>query len=199
MIAAFRPFFVLAMRSPPRQHAFRRAVVAHLLFLAVAAWPVYAHGGGSATLLGEALLVAGIVEGAVLIGWRLTQLPKTQALEFLLVSPLSAAHLFWAEALVGVARLVCVTLAGLPLLVLLALVPGPDAVNRGAALDVVDLCPLLVMPATWGVLTGLGLAVWAFEPRAVRRWAERVVLALVAVYLGVGLLAGENLRQWLAC
>src|SRR5205823_1711623 len=30
-----------------------------------------------------------------------------------------------------------------------------------------------------------------------RRWGERGMLALVIVYLGVGLLAGEHLRQWL--
>src|ERR1700736_5651804 len=130
MISAFRPFFTLAMRSPPRQHAFRRAVVAHLLLLAAVAGPVYVHGRASSALLGQALLGAGIVEGAVLIGWRLTQLPKSQALEYLLVSPLSASRLFWAEALVGVARLVCVTLAGLPVLMLLAFVPGPDGLNR---------------------------------------------------------------------
>jgi len=198
MIAAFRPFFALAMRSPTRQYAFRRAVVAHVLFVASVAWPVHLHGPASAALLGQALLVAGIVEGAVLIGWRLTQLPKSQALEYLLVSHLSAARLSWAEALVGMARLACVTLAGLPVLLLLAFVPGPDSVNRGAALDAVDFWPLLVMPATWGALTGLALTVWAFEPPRVRRWAERILLVLVAGYLTVGLLAGENLRYWLS-
>ena len=40
-------------------------------------------------VLGNGLLVAGIVEGALLVGWRLTQLPKSQALEFLLVSLLA--------------------------------------------------------------------------------------------------------------
>jgi hypothetical protein len=35
--------------------------------------------------LGHILLVAGVVEGATLIGWRLTQLPRSQALDFLLV------------------------------------------------------------------------------------------------------------------
>ena len=48
-------------------------------------------------------------------GWRLTQIPKSQALEFLLVSPLRPRRLFLAEALVGLTRLALVTLSGLPL------------------------------------------------------------------------------------
>ena len=48
------------------------------------------------------------------VGWRLTQLPKSQALEFLLVSPLRPRRLLFAEALVGLAQLGLVTLSGLP-------------------------------------------------------------------------------------
>ena len=82
-------FFALAARSRSRQSVFRRVVVAHLLVLA-AGWVALAvrGPGKSAELLGHLLLVAGIVEGAVLIGWRLTQMPKSQALEFMLVTPL---------------------------------------------------------------------------------------------------------------
>ena len=47
------------------------------------------------------------------------------------------------------------------------------------ALLAVDLLPLLLVPFTWGALTGLGLAVWAYELPAVRRTGERVLLALV--------------------
>src|SRR5262249_48514552 len=54
---------------------------------------------------------------------------------------------------------------------------------------------LLVMPFTWGALTGLGLTVWAYEAVAVRRWGERMVLGLLVVSLAVGALAGENLRR----
>ena len=44
------------------------------------------------------------------VPWRLTQLPKSQALEFLLVSPLRPPWVFAAEAAVGVTRLALVTL-----------------------------------------------------------------------------------------
>jgi hypothetical protein len=64
-------------------------------------------------------------------------------------------------------------------------------------LNPIDVLPLLVMPFTWGALTGLGLAAWAYEPRTVRRWAERGVMVLVLVYLVVGMLAGEHLKDWL--
>ena len=46
-------------------------------------------------------------------------------------------------------------------------------------------------------ITGLGLTVWAYEPRGVRRWGERIVLGMVLLYLIVGVLAAENLRYWL--
>jgi hypothetical protein len=184
------PFFALAARSPTRQRTFRRAVVVHLALLAGAAWVVCRQGPRSpATLLGDLLLVAGIVEGATLVGWRLTQLPRSQALEFLLVSPLRPRRVLAAEALVGLAQLALVTLAGLPVLALLA------AAGR---LDPLDPLPLLAMPFTWGAVTGLGLTVWAFEPPGVRRWGERVVLVLLLGYLTLGVLAGENLRRWLA-
>src|SRR5438477_295452 len=163
------PFFTQAARSPARQQAFRRAVVSHLCVLAGSLWAVNAAGGtfDAATLLGPLLLVAGIVEGALLLGWRLTQLPRSQALEFLLVSPLHARRVFLAEALVGLARLALVTLCGLPVLVVLA-VCGlllPSA-----------LVPLLILPFTWGAITGCAFVVWAYEPERVRRWGERAVL-----------------------
>jgi len=55
----------------------------------------------------------------------------------------------------------------------------------------------VAMPFTWGAFTGLALMVWAYEPLRVRRWGERSTVALVVLYLAVGVLAGENLRQWL--
>src|SRR5262245_57695080 len=183
------PFFALAAQSPTRQLAFRRAVAAHLLLLLGA---VYALRGGppgaAPVLLGHVLLVAGIVEGAALVGWRLTQLPKSLALEFLLVTPRRPAGLFAGEALVGLAQLALVTLAGLPVLALLV---------AAGYLDPLDPLPLLGMPLTWGALTGLGLTAWAYEPRAVRRWGERVLLLGLLLYLVVGVVAGENLRHWL--
>jgi hypothetical protein len=183
------PFLALAAVSPTRQRAFRRAVVAHVLVLAAAVWVFRRRAPApTAELLGYLLLCTGIVEGAVLLGWRLTQLPKSQALEFLLVSPLRPPRLFFGEALVGVLRLALVTLSGLPLLALLVV---------SGHLDALDLPPLLAMPFTWGVLTGLGLAVWAYEPAGVRRWAERGMLAMVVLYLVVGVVAGEHLKRWI--
>jgi hypothetical protein len=61
-----------------------------------------------------------------------------------------------------------------------------------------DVVPLLVMPFTWGALTGLGLVMWAYERLGIRRWGERLLVLLVLVYLVVGVLAAENLPAWLA-
>jgi len=187
-----RSFFALAAQSPTRQQAFRQLVFTHLLVVlgGAVAIQVYAanvgYRGAGASILGHILLIAGIVEGAMLIGWRLTQLPKSQALEFLLVSPIHPPRLFLAEALVGITRLASVTLAGLPALILLA---------ADGYLDWVDIAPLLLMPFTWGCITGLGLTAWAYEPRRVRRGFERVMLLGIGLYLGVGVVVAENLRQ----
>src|SRR5205807_2093551 len=137
----------LAMAAPNRQRAFRKAVVAHVT-LAAAVALVLLHTPASLPVAGQVLLVTGIVEGAILIGWRLTQLPKSQALEFLLVSPVQPKSLFHSEAAVGLARLALVTLSGLPILGLLALC-GRIAFD--------DVPVLTVMPLTWGAVTGLGL------------------------------------------
>ncbi len=174
------------MIAPNRQRSFRSAVVMHvglvsglaaMLFLSPAALPI----------AGQVLLIAGIVEGAILIGWRLTQLPKSQALEFLLVSPVQPKNVFHGEAAVGLARLALITLAGLPVLIALTIAGRimPD-----------DIPALIAMPLTWGAVTGLGLTTWAYESRGVRRWGEMISIGGVVVYLLVGVLAGENLRLW---
>ena len=124
------PFLAAAMASPGRQASFRRAAVVHVGFVAGLAWAVTSATDPDATAwLGHALLAAGIVEGATLVGWRLTQLPKSQALEFLLVSPLPAGGVFAGEALAGLGRLFLVTLAALPVL-LLATFAGRIAARR---------------------------------------------------------------------
>lgn len=180
------------MASIGRQNAFRRTVAVHLLLLSAAVWAVYVRGrvlyvGGpiGVASLGQFLLLAGIVEGAALIGWPLTQLPKSQALEFLLITPLRPQRVFLAEGLVGLARLGLVTLAGLPILIFLVVVGGLESSHLG---------PLLAMPFTWGVVTGLGLTVWAYEPVRIRRWGERVFLLLILIYLAIGVLVGEHLK-----
>jgi hypothetical protein len=188
MGAMFSPFFTQAAVSPGRGRVFRGLVVSHLAVLLGCVWFLSHVARGGPLVTGCVLLSAGIVEGAMLLGWRLTQLPKSQALEFLLVSPLRPGGVLLAEAAVGLTRLAFVTLSGLPILLLLA-----DC----GYLEFVDLGLLLVMPFSWGAITGLGLTVWAYESARVRRWAERIMLVLTTIYLVVGLLAGEHLGDWL--
>jgi hypothetical protein len=39
---------------------------------------------------------------------------------------------------------------------------------------------------------------WAYERIGIRRWGERVMIALIVIYLVVGVLAAERLSEWLA-
>ncbi|MBI3407805.1 MAG: hypothetical protein HY040_05550 [Planctomycetes bacterium] len=186
MIAAF---FNLAAVSHSRQRTFRTVVACHLAGVGfillgtslVAVW-------NPRLLLGNVLLVAGIVEGALLIGWRLTQMPKSQALEFLLVSPLRPPLVFLAETLVGLARLAFVTLSSMPVLVMLHL----EGFLSGD-----DIVILQATAFTWGAITGLAMTVWAYESVRVRRWGERFFILTVILYLIVGVLIGEHLLHWL--
>ena len=183
------PFFRLGMTAPARQVAFRRATVAHLLFVAALVGALEVSPSATAlVLIGQGLIAAGIVEGAVLIGWRLTQIPKSQALEFVLTSPIQPRRFLFAEALVGLARLALIQLAGLPVL-LPMLFTGQ--------IEPIDLLPMLLMPFTWGAITGIGLTVWAYETLRIRKIGEYVAFAGILIYLAIGVLAGENLRLWL--
>lgn len=185
----FRTFFATAMLAPGRHLTFRRTVGIHVLLLAaLAAAAAQSPTTPTLTAVGYLALVVGIVEGAALVGWRLTQLPKSQALEFLLVSPVQPRRLFLVEALVGVARFALVCLAGLPVFVGLFL---------AGVIELSDLWVLAGMPFAWGVVAGLGITAWTYEPVAVRRLGEFVAMLGVLVYLVVGILAGENLRMWL--
>jgi hypothetical protein len=182
------PFFSLAMAAPGRQAAFRRAAVGHLVFVSAGVGVAIASPAPVLQMLGYGLLAAGIVEGAVLVGWRLAQLPKSQALEFLLTSPIHPRRVFLAEALVGLTRLLLVQLAAVPLLMLLWFrrLIGP-----------LDLALLVAMPLVWGATAALGLTVWAYETRLVKRIGEVVTGLGILTYLTVGVLAGERLRDWL--
>jgi hypothetical protein len=183
------PFFSLAMRAPARQAAFRRTAIAHLVFVGAATALALARPTPSVMqALAYGFLGAGIVEGAVLLGWRMTQLPKSQALEFLLTSPVQPRRVFLAESLVGLARLALVQLAGVP-----AFFP---LVIRGI-LNPTDVLLLVAMPLLWGAIAGLGLTLWAYETRLVRRLGELIALLGILVYLAVGVLAGEHLKVWL--
>lgn len=182
------PLFTLAMQSPGRQLVFRRTVVLHLVVLCAGAVAVAQTALLSAAQFGQMALVLGVIEGAALIGWRLVQVPKSQALEFLLVTPLQPWRLFLAEASAGMGRFALVTLAGLPVFLLL---------TYNGRIDVGDILPLLSLPLIWGMLSGFGLTAWAYERLSVRRWCERICLVVLLVYLVVGVLAAERLGLWL--
>ena len=147
-------------------------------------WAVHARPGGQG-LLGQVLLTTGICEGAVLLGWRLTQFPKNLGLEFLLVTPEPAWRFYLAECLVGALRFGLVTLAGLPFLILLL---------QTGHIQAADIAVLLVLPYLSGLLVGLGLTWWIYEPLGFRRIGERCMLTGVMIYLAVGVLAGEQLK-----
>ena len=178
----------LAVVSPGRQLALRKAVIAHVLILLGCLWAVRASPANGGILLGHIVLTVGICEGAILIGWRQTQFPKNLGLEFLLVSPEPPWQLFAGEALVGMLRLGLVTLSGLPILILLM---------QTGHLDPGDVAVLLALPYISGLVVGLGLTWWVYEPAGFRKLGERFVLLSVLLYLAVGVLAGEQLRNWL--
>src|SRR4051794_40165068 len=98
----FAIFFKLAAISPGRQCAFRYLVCVHIVLLACGGGLALLLQADNTPLLGHVALIAGIVEGALLVGWRLTQLPKSQSLEFVLVSPMRPWQLLLAEGMVGV-------------------------------------------------------------------------------------------------
>lgn len=185
-----KPFFDVAMVAPGRQLTFRRTVVAHVLLITILA--VSATNAGSSdklTAVAQLTLILGIVEGSALIGWRLTQMPKSQALEFLLTSPVQPRRVFIAESLVGVSRFALVWLSGVPILCGLVFV---------GTIDPRDLIPLVVMPFVWGVVSAFILTAWIYERVPIRRIGELFSLLGVLVYLVVGVLAGEQLPMWLA-
>ncbi|MBI2808889.1 MAG: hypothetical protein HYX68_28235 [Planctomycetes bacterium] len=183
-------FFTLAAVSTNRQRTFRAILMGHLVMLSVLfGGLLFKPATTGPVLLGMIVLVAGIVEGALLIGWRLTQIPKSQALEFLLVSSVRPSTVLIAEALVGLTLLGMVTLGGVPILLIMAL---------EGVIGIDDVPVLLAMPLVFGAVTGLGLTVWAYEPERVRRWGERLGILGILIYLIVGVLAGERLGAWLS-
>lgn len=182
-----RPFFQIAMLAPGRQLTFRRVAVVHVLFVTALGYAIAAEPR-MLEVVAYVLLVLGLVEGAALVGWRLTQLPKSQALEFLLTSPLQPRRLFLAEALVGISRFVLVWLGGLPVFVGLLFT---------GVVEPIDWLVLWGMPVVWGVFAGVCLTAWVYESRTVRKIGQLLTFVGILVYLVVGVLAGENIRLWL--
>ena len=173
----YSAFFALAALSPSRQRALRKAVAFHVVVLLGCAGWASSHPHQAAHVLGYVLLTMGMVEGACTRGLALTQVPKSQALEFLLVSPMKPAGVFLAEASVGLGLLALVTLSGLPVLVLMV---------ENGHIQFIDVVPFLVMPYTWGTVAGMGLTAWAYEQLFIRRWGEKIVLSSVVIYLVIG-------------
>ena len=189
-LACLTSRFPLLMAIASRRGPTRQLVIGHLLLLSLTIASFELSGDWRQPLaLGNVLLVAGIVEGALLIGWRLTRIPKSQALEFILVSSLQPERFLLLEAAVSSARFVLVTLSGAPILLLLRL--------RGI-ITTDELFALIALPMAWGLATGFGLAAWAYEPIELRRIGERIMIGLVVAYLVVGVLIGENLMRWLS-
>lgn len=177
----------LAMSSPTRHAGFRRAVLGHVALVSALLFVA----GQSPALTGitaQILLCAALVEGAALIGWRLTQLPKTPALEFLLVTSTSPRSIFFAELSVSALRFALVQISTLPVLglaIVFGIVQWPD------------LAVLLGMPMLWGLVAGVSICAWVYEPKSVRRIGEMLALLGLFVYLVVGVLAAENLLAWM--
>lgn len=191
-----RAFFTLAAVSPGRRQSLLAMMLCHLAVLA-GCLVLAVLGRAAPMVVGQTILVAGIVEGALLVGWRLTQLPKSQALEFMLVTSLRPPYVLWAEALVGLSRLALVTLVGLPMLFVMVAWPIP-ALDGLGILRIEDIPWMLIQPFIWGAVTGLGLTAWAYESAPVRWWGEKVMMAGIVAYLLIGVLVGENLRHWLS-
>jgi len=183
------PFFTAAMVAPNRQITFRRAVVAHVLFLTAAAWLLAVPGNPQGLITFAYISVCmAMVEAAALVGWRLTQMPKSQALEFMLVSPIQPKRVFLAEAIVGITRFSLVWLSGLPVFVGL-LIAGRIVPE--------DAVPLILLPFAWGLATSMGLTAWVYESLRARRIGELFGMFGVVMYLIIGVLAAENLAAWL--
>jgi hypothetical protein len=183
-----KPFFIVAMQAPARHLAFRRMVIFHVLICTLGSYlasttPVQ----DAVTFFGYCLLALALVEGAAVVGWRLTQLPKSPALEFLLTSPIQPRRLFAAEALVGVVRFTLIQLAG---------VPAVGSLIFIARIEMIDFYPLLFMPYLWGLLTGLAITAWLYEHIWIRRIGELLSIFGVLMYLVVGVIAAENLPMW---
>lgn len=178
------PFFEQAGRSVTRQRAFFQLAMTHILVAAGALLICFDLPHAMRFQhFGNVLLIGGIVEGALIVGWRLTQLPKSRSLETLLLSPVSAPLIMLGEQLVGVAFLGLLTLSSLPIFAI------------GVAYGRFEPAELLLIASfqfLWGCVTGFGLTAWAYEPIIVRKWGERFIIVSMFLYLTIGLLAAEK-------
>lgn len=178
------PFFEVAGRSPTRQTGFRQFLAVHVFCVAaVALVCAWLENRRIAGVLGIALVLLGIVEGALILGWRLTQWPKSKAMELLLVTSISPRRAMVGEECVGIALYTFLAISSVPILAGLV---------SARWLEAADAAAILFSGYVWGLVAGLGLAWWAYEPLAFRQWGEKFSLVGLLLYLIVGGLAGEN-------
>ena len=179
-----REFFKQASRSPSRQRFFRTLAVIHFLVLSMVILIVLQGKRiPLAAAVGDAIVLLGIVEGALVVGWRLVQWPKSRALEPLLLANLSSAGVMAGEQAVGMTFLALLQAVSLPLLAIL---------HSFHHLPAYSLWLFPMQGLLWGAITGFGLAWWAYEPKNVRWWGERILGLVLCVYFVVGGLAGEH-------
>jgi hypothetical protein len=177
-------FFLFAGRSPSRQRLWRWLIVVHWAVLCLTLALLTSQRSNRVfSMLGYAHILLGIVEGSLVIGWRLVQWPKSQSLEPLLLANLSSRAVMAGEQAVGLAQLATLAASGIPLLVYAATCGWIDPV-----------CVLLLPMQTflWGSVVGFGLVVWAYESALVRRWGERITAVTMLVYFLLGGLVGEH-------
>lgn len=127
-------------------------------------------------------LLTAIVCGGFLTAWRVTQLPKSRSYEFHLLTPSGDWELVAGEILAGMIRTAVVVVATAPLLFALW---GAEWLSGAGCVA------LLVVPLVGGWLSGLIMAVVAYEPPWFRRLVERLVLLVVLAYLVVFGLLGH--------
>jgi hypothetical protein len=177
-------FFRQASRSPSRQRFFRTMGVIHFLVLAAVILIVFqGHRIPIAAAVGDGIILLGIVEGALVVGWRLVQWPKSRALEPLLLANLSSASVMAGEQVVGLTMLASLQIVSLPLLTIL---------HSYGHLPFYSLWLFPLQGLLWGALTGFGLVWWAYEPKIVSWWGERVIGLVLLMYFIIGGLAGEH-------
>lgn len=187
-------FFRLAAQSRSRQKLWRQLVALHLATLAVGLWAGFWRPDVSSSTrwiesLGHASILLWIVEGSLLVGWRLTQWPKSQSIELVLVTSRSPVAAMLGEQVVGLSLLALVSLSALPIYIM---------AWQAGWLD--GAVPVLfpAMGWLWGSLAGFGLVSWAYEPRATRRFGERLAIGAILIYLSVGALMGERTFHFLS-
>ena len=186
MIAAF---FRRAALAPARQQMLRQAAAGHAAAVTATTLAGVGTGGGGAAWLGVVMLLDGILGGLLLVGWRLTQWPKTRALEALLVTPPAAFRSTLHELAVTVTAFALAYLAAAPVLLV--------AVALGW-LQPAETLLAGTLGLLWGTAVGLAVTSWSYEPARLRKAGERLFLAGLGVYLLFVGLAGERALQWLA-